>query len=346
MKKLLALFTILCLAILTACGGSEGTSSAPSESSGGGESSSETITLRLGHVTQTTHPFHLAAEKYAELVKEKTNGQIEIEIFPARQLGGDVDMLEMIQNGSLDAGFITTSVFSGSTPVLDGLQLPFLINNYDVFDEVLKTDTIQKMLDSLEEINVKGLAINESGMRHIGSNRSEVQTPADLEGLKIRVVESPLMLDIFNALGASPTPMAYGEIYSSLQTGVIDAHEANLPAYVDEKFAEVTEYITLTGHFPFPNANIMNLDKFNSLTPEQQTALDEAAKEASAWIITELKVVDESNLTKLKDAGQNIAEVQDITPFLEKVQPVYDKYSEKHELIKELIDKVNEIKAN
>ncbi|KIL45075.1 TRAP transporter substrate-binding protein [Jeotgalibacillus soli] len=341
MKKSLLWAAILCLLVLSACG-SEG-SSGEAEGSSTGDSG-DTITLRLGHVTQDTHPYHLAAEKYAELVNEKSAGKIEIEIFPARQLGGDVDMLQSIQNGSLDAGFITTAVFSGSTPVLDGLQLPFLIDSYEVFEKTLETETIQKMLESLEDINVKGLAINESGIRHIGSNISQIQSPDDMQGLKIRVAESPLMTDIFNELGASPTPMPYGEIYSSLQTGVIDAHEANLPAYLDEKFDEVTEYITLTGHFPWPNANIINLDKFNSLSEEHQQILEESAKEASKWIITELKTVDEQSIEELKAKGENIEELENRESFVEKVQPVYDKYSENHELIKELIEEVNKIK--
>lgn len=126
----------------------------------------------------------MAAEHFKEIVEEESNGSIKIEIFPSRQLGGDIEMLEMLQNGSLEAGFISSSVFSVSTPVMDGLQIPFLLDSYEVFGEAIQTETAQKMLDRLEKNNLKGLGIKESGMR---------QSPKDLEGLSIRVTKSPLM---------------------------------------------------------------------------------------------------------------------------------------------------------
>lgn len=335
--------SLFCLMLLSACGSSEETGDAQNENaSSGGEG--EQVTLRLGHVTQETHPYHLAAEHYAELVKEKSGGSINVEIFPARQLGGDPDMLEMIRNGSLDAGFITSAVFSGATPVMDGLQLPFLIDSYDTFGKAIETETAQKMLDSLESLNLKGLGINESGARHVGSNISPIQQPEDFKDLKIRVVESPLMLDIFKELGANPTPIPYGEIYTSLQTGVIDAHESDLPAYVAENFSEVTEHITLSHHFPFPNINIINLDTFNSLSEEQQQAVVEAGKETSAWILTQMDEIDEASLEELKNRGVDVQELENVDPFIEKVQPVYEKYSQKDPLIEEFINAVEEIK--
>ncbi|MDQ0341183.1 tripartite ATP-independent transporter DctP family solute receptor [Caldalkalibacillus uzonensis] len=336
------------LLTLTACGRSEEASGEGVQENNGSNTSlnEETLVLRLGHVTQTSHPYHMAAEYYANLVEEKSEGNIQIEIYPSRQLGGDLDMLEMIQNGSLDAGFISSSVFSGQTPVMDALQLPFLLDSYEVFAEAIKTDTAHKMLDSLEEINLKGLGINESGMRHVGSNIAPVQSPDDMQGLKIRVAESPLMLDIFRTLGAEPTPMPYGEIYSGLQTGVIDAHEANLPAYIDENFHEVTKYVALTAHFPWPNINIMNLDLFNSLSAEHQQILIEAGKETQVWIVEQLRQVDDESLKKLVETDTQVEELENVQLFLEEVKPVYDKYMEKHPLIQEFVKQVELIKAD
>lgn len=360
-KPLFIFLSIMVFLVLSACGeeqtggaNPEGTSEEvtneeeanKTETNTSENGTIDTLTFRLGHVTQETHPYHLAAEYYANLVNEKSGGSIEFEIYPARQIGGDLDMLEMIQNGSLEAGFITTSVFSGSTPVLEGLQLPFLFDSYETFGEAMQTDTAQKMLDELEELGLKGLGINESGMRHIGSNLSPVQLPADMQGLKIRIAESPLMLDIFKTLGADPTPLPYGEIYSALQQGVIDAHEANLPAYVDENFYEVTEYITLSAHFPWPNANIMNLELFNSLSEEQQQILEEAGKETSVWIIDQLKNADNESLEWLEEQGVNYEELENVDKFLEVLEPVYEDYSSKHPLIQEFVDIVEEIKSN
>lgn len=342
MKKINMIILLLLLSILTACG--ESSSNTEVDTGSSESSDADTQTFRLGHVTQTSHPYHLAAEHFAGLVEERSNGELKFDLYPARQLGGDLEMLEMIQNGSLDSGFISNAIFSGSTPVMDGLQLPFLLDSYELFGEVIQTDVVKEMLDSLATMNLKGLAVNESGMRHVGSNLSSIQSPEDMEGLKIRVSESPLMLDIFNTLGASPTPMAYGEIYSSLQTGVIDAHEANLPAYIDENFYEVTEYITLTTHFPWPNVNVMNLDTFNNLSEEHQQIIEEAAFETAVWITEQLVEIDEKSIEELESAGADVQEIENLEPFIEAVQPVYDKYAEKDPLIKELIEVANDLK--
>ena len=352
-KHFLILISVIVLIVLTACGGgnSNVSTDANGQSQNNNNSSNQTnpaeeISLRLGHVTDQQDPYHLAAANFAERVEEKSNGTIKITVFPAGQLGGEVDMIEMVQNGSLDAALISSSVFSSQTPVFDALMLPFLIDDYDTFEEALKSETVQKMLDSLQDINLKGLAINESGFRHIGSNVSSVQSVEDLQGLKIRVPQSPIIVDIFNTLGASPTPIPYPEVYSSLQTGVIDAHENNLSAYNNAKFHEVTEYITLSKHYPWPNTNIINLEKFNSFTPEQQQILQEAATETSAWIITQLKERNENEMKILLDLGQNISEIENIQPFIDKVRPVYDKYAEKDPIIQEFIDVVENIKNN
>ncbi|MCM3397758.1 TRAP transporter substrate-binding protein [Oceanobacillus profundus] len=336
MRKLYFFVLIFIVMGLSACISSAETGSGASEDSD--------VTIRLGHVTQTTHPYHLAAEHFKEIVESESNGSIKVEIFPSRQLGGDIDMLEMLQNGSLEAGFISSSVFSGSTPVMDGLQIPFLLDSYEIFGQAIQTETAQKMLDRLEEINLKGLGINESGMRQLGSNVEVVKSPENLEDLSIRVAESPLMQDIFMELGAAPTSMAYGEIYSALQTGVINAHESDLSAYVAENFYEVTDYITLTNHFPWPNINVMNLDFFNSLSAEQQKILVDAGKETQSWIVERLVEIDKEMLQELESNNVYIEKIDNITPFREKVQPVYDKYAEKDPLIKEFIEVVEEVK--
>src|SRR5699024_733968 len=279
-----------------------------------------------------------------ELVNEKTDGDIEITIYPGGQLGGEVDMLEMVQNGTLDSALISASVFSGSTGVLDGLTIPFLFDSYETYNKALETDVAQEMLDSLVDLNVKGLGFNNAGMRHIGSNIEPIEVPDDFSGLKIRVMESPIMLDIFNTLGANSTPMAYGELYSALQTGVIDAHETNLITFTEEKFHEVTEYISLLGVYHTPNVTTFNLETFNSLSEEQQAVLEEAGKETSLWMVGQMQDIDEVALEELEELGKNINEIDDMVPFIEKVQSVYEKYGDKDPLVRKLIDEVESIK--
>lgn len=358
-RRFLVLLALLFLFVITACGGGEESSTDSDDSSNDTEdinnnsseetdtsSSEETIEFRLGHAVQgENHPYHMAAKHFAELVDGKSNGEIQIEIFPGGQLGGELDMLEMVQNGTLDGALISASIFSGSTPVMDGLTIPFLFDNYTTFNEALKTDVAQQMLDSLEELQLKGLGFNNAGMRHVGSNVAPVETPDDFSDLKIRVMESPLMLDIFETLGANPTPMAYGELYSALQTGVIDAHETNLISFTDENFHEVTEYISLLSIYPTPNINIMNLATFNELSEDHQQIIQEAGLETSSWIVEQMEEIDQEALEELKnDLNKNINEIDDMQPFINKVQPVYEEYSSKHELIAEFISTVEEIK--
>ncbi|MGM8365266.1 TRAP transporter substrate-binding protein [Virgibacillus sp. W0181] len=351
-KIIVVLSAIFLLLFISACGensSTESTNNSTGTETGNdnseGTESNETVELRLGHAVQgENHPYHMAARHYADLVEEKSNGEISIEIFPGGQLGGELDMLEMVQNGTLDAALISASIFSGSTPVMDGLTIPFLFDNYTTFNEALKTDVAQQMLDSLEELQLKGLGFNNAGMRHVGSNVAPVEDPEDFSDLKIRVMESPLMLDIFETLGANPTPMAYGELYSALQTGVIDAHETNLISFTDENFHEVTEYISLLSIYPTPNINIMNLSSYNEMSDEHKEVLTEAGHETSTWIVEQMEEIDKEALEELKDLDKNINEIDDMQVFIDKVQPIYDEYGDKHPLIKEFITTVEDIK--
>ncbi|GAB6179828.1 TRAP transporter substrate-binding protein [Desulfotomaculum defluvii] len=342
MKKKFLLLTVLMISLMLAVVGCGGGGTEKDATTG---DSSEPVTFKLGHVTQVTHPYNVAAESFKEKVEKETNGRIKIEIYPARQLGGDRDMLEQIQNGSLDMGFISSAVFSGFTPVLDGLQLPFLMGDYETLNKAVKSDESKALLDALKNINVKGLAFYDAGFRHFVTIKKPVETPADLKGLKLRIVESPLMLDIFNTLGTNPTPMAYGEIYSGLQTGVIDGIEMDLAAIWAEKSYEVAKNVSLASIFPFPTVNIINMDKWNSLSPEDQEIMQRVAWEVIDENHEFIKKADEESIANLKGAGVNITEIKDVTPFAEATKSVYEKYTSKDPLVKQFVDKVEAIKA-
>lgn len=351
-KKLVITLAFFILILISGCGGgdvSRDSSTTGTEDTNKSENSNsgEQVELRLGHAVQgENHPYHMAARHYVELVEEKSNGEITIEIFPGGQLGGELDMLEMVQNGTLDGALISASIFSGSTSVMDGLTIPFLFDNYTTFNEALKTDVAQEMLDSLEDLQLKGLGFNNAGMRHVGSNVAPVEKPEDFADLKIRVMESPLMLDIFDTLDANPTPMAYGELYSALQTGVIDAHETNLISFTDENFHEVTEYISLLSIYPTPNINIMSLSIYNELSDEQKQIIEEAGHETSSWIVEQMEEIDQKALEELKGLGKNINEIDDMQPFIDKVQYIYEEYGNKHPLIEAFITEVEKIKES
>jgi len=345
MRSLIFVLFSSFLTVLLACSADDSDVSKENNERSESENSSEQLELKLGHVVQgEDQPYNLAAKHFSDLVEDRTSGEIKITIFPGGQLGTDGEMLESIQNGTLDMGFITATAFSGSTNVLDSLSIPFLFDSYETYSESLKSDVANEILDSLSELNVKGLGINNAGLRHFGSNIKPINTPEDLKGLKIRVMESELMLDIYNTLGASPTPMAYGELYSALQTGVMDAHETNIVSFIDENFHEVTEYISVANIYPTPNINIMNLDIFNELSNEHQEIIEEAAFETSLWISDQLEEIDDLAYKELEELGKDVNIIENTDQFIEILQPVYEKYSEIEPLIKEFIEVVETIK--
>lgn len=352
LKKMKIISIVLILSmILSACGlGSGGTNTntasqtsttpeAPAKPTG-----EATHKLRLSHAANENHPFHTGVVKFVDLVQQKTDGRIQITIYPNRQLGEEKENLENVMNGTLEMALISSSIMSAYTSTFDGLQLPFLLNTYEIEQEAFKTETAQKMLDSLDSLGLKGLGLMEGGMRHLGNNVREIKEPADLEGLKLRVAQTQLMTDIFSTLNASPTPMAYGEVYSALQTGVIDGEETNLSTMYAEKHLEVIKYFTLAGQTPYPAVVLMNNEMFNTIPEEDQKLILEAADEAMEYLFEQIKDSDARALEAIKEKGIQVTELENADEFLEKSQPVYDAYMAKDPLIKEFVEVVDELK--
>lgn len=340
MKKVIQLgFLILAMAgllVLSGCGTKE-------ESKKAENNTKPKVSLKLGHVTQTNHPYHLSVEAFKKKVEERTQGRIKITIYPARQLGDDKQELEAIIAGTQDMGLISASQFASYTPVFAGLQLPWLITDYDTFDKVLHSDVAKKILASLEKHNLKGLAIYEGGIRDILSKDKKITVPDDVKGMKMRVPPSEVLKDWALAVGATPVPLPYGEVYNALQTGMVDSVEMNPSSVYTEKFYEVAKYLMDSNQFPFPPVVIMNLNIWNKLSPEDQKIIADAAWEAiddSTRINKEQEIKD---LEFIKSKGVTVYSV-DMTPWKAKAQPVYDKWMAKDPLIKELVDYVNSIK--
>lgn len=302
-----------------------------------------TVELKLGHVTQAIHPYHLSADAFTKKAAEKSQGRIKITIFPTRQLGDDKQQLEAIIAGTQNMGLISASQFASYTPVLAGLQLPWLIDDYDTYDKVLHSEVTKKMLVTLEKNNLKGLAIYEGGIRDILTKDKKIIVPADLKGMKLRVPPSEVLKDWALAVGAIPVPLPYSEVYNALQTGMVDGVEMNPSSVYTEKFYEVAKYLLDTNQFPFPSVLIMNLQDWNKLSPEDQKILQEAATEAISDSIKFNKEEEEKALKFIKSNGLVVYSV-DMAPWKEKAKPVYEKWMDKDPLIKELVEYVEKIK--
>jgi len=339
MKRFIGILLIIALMLTTfvGCGGETGDQANDQGQENG--AAGESYTIRLGHVTQVTHPFHIASEEFARLVKEKSNGRINIELFPARALGDDRELLEQVMNNTLDMAVVSGPVFSAYTPLIDTLQMPFLLNTYEKELQALQSDEMQAILDALADYNLKGLGVFEGGMRYLASAKGPIRTPDDLKGLKLRTTQSELIMKVISKLGGNPNPMAYGEVYTGLQTKVIDGEEINLTSISAEKHYEVLSDVTEVGLFPFPGIVIMSKAKFDGLPEEDQKIFEEAAKEAMITVLEKLPEIDEEARRNIEaNSDVQILTGVDPAPFEALVQDIYAEYEGKDPLIKAFID--------
>lgn len=263
----------------------------------------EPVTLRLGHAVFEAHPNHDTALRFKEAVERISDGDITIEIFPARQLGDVKELMEGVELGTVDLTVNATSAVATMIPSINAFQLPGVIPDYEGFATLAQGPAARAILDQLEQHNVVALGLYDGGQRHFLTVKAPVETFDGLKGLKTRVPPAPLFIDVWTAVGVNPTPMAYGEVYTSLETGALDAVEINLSSIESEKFYEVAKGVTLTGHYFWPSFLLINKDLFDGLTPEQQQAMRDAAAETITPQVMAVKELDEKVKVTLAERG-------------------------------------------
>lgn len=295
-----------------------------SENAGGSAENAE-YNIKVGHVLANTHPYQLGLEKLSELAAEKSGGKIKVDVFHSSTLGNERDMVEALQLGTQEMVLVSTAVLSSFTDSFLVFDLPFLFNTTEEARMVCDSDLGQEILGSVEQDGLKGLVFFENGFRNVTNSKNEVLVPEDLKGLKIRTMESPIHMASFSVMGADPTPMAMGELFTALQQKTIDGQENPLAIIDSSKLYEVQEYLSLTGHFYAPAPLFIATDYFDSLPADMQTAVTEAAKEAQVYERQVLDDMNEELQTTLTEKGVKITEV-DKAPFIEAVQPVYEEY--------------------
>ncbi|MFK5953128.1 MAG: TRAP transporter substrate-binding protein DctP [Desulfobacterium sp.] len=288
------------------------------------------MNLKFGLVPPPTHPHAISAQAFADYVKAKTKGEITIDVFPMGQLGGERSMVEQVQMGTLDMADITTAVLSNFVPQIALMDMPFLWPSRGVAYSVLGDSEFWKIMSDL--FPAKGMVAfgyGQNEFRDLTNIKHEIRTPDDVKGLKIRVQESPIFLETWRTLGASPIPMPFPEIYNALQTGVIDAQENPILTSVLMKFTEVCPYATVLQYCLTENIKFVNIDVWNRLTPEQQEIFYQGA-EMAIKANREGTLTMKDKLTKEIESSGKI-KVTRLTPeerdaFRRAVQPVYDKY--------------------
>lgn len=336
MKKIVGITLLLLLIlVLAACG-------RPSDepSSSGTEGGEETYTIRVGYLVPEEHSAHIQSVKFKEKLEEESDGRLKVELYPNGQLyGSDREAIEAVQLGNLEMTIPAVAPLASFNEKFLVFDLPFLFNDYDAAYSALDGDLGQELLDSLEQNDLKGLAFGENGFRHVSNNEGPIESPADMEGLKIRTLENPLHTDTFKAFGANASPFAFGELYTALQQGTYDAMECPISLYYTNKFYEVQDYLSLTGHVYAAAILLANNDFYNSLPEDLQELVMEASEEFRDEQRELAQQQDVEFLDQLKAEGM---QVNDLTPeqrneFREAAQPVYEKYEA--QIGKDLIDR-------
>jgi len=289
----------------------------------------QSITLRIAHTTAPTHPYTTMAEKLAEQVKAKSNCSMNMTIHPSSQLGGERDLMEGMQVGTVDMVSCSLGVAASFVPELTVMNLPFLFKNAQHYTDVTKGPIGQRLLKAVESKRLVGLGFYAPVFRVPQNNVRAIATPADFKGLRLRLMEVPLHMDTYKALGASPVPLPFGELYTALQLKTVDGNE-NAPATLySERFYEVQKYVSLLPVFSNGAILLMSQATWNKLTPAQREIITSSVPDALAVGDRDYLAMDEKGLQVMKAAGLQINTPTDLTPFREAVKPIYAKYLEK-----------------
>jgi tripartite ATP-independent transporter DctP family solute receptor len=299
--------------------------------------------IKLGHGLDISHPVHKAMEFMSQRLHEKSNGTMIIDIYPNNQLGSERECLELLQIGSLGMTKVSTGVLENFVPGYQVFGLPFLFRDSDHRFEVLEGEIGENFLNQSIDKRLKGLTFYDAGSRSFYSKKP-IETPEDLKGLKLRVMESNTAINMVKHLGGSPTPIAWGELYTALQQGIVDGAENNLPSFYLSRHYEVCKYFVVDEHTSLPDVLVISTLIWNKFSPQEQQWIKEAAEESSEYQKGIWREAELEALAEIQKAGVTVT-IPDKDLFRAKVQPMYDEFS-KDPGMKKIIEAIQETKPN
>lgn len=285
---------------------------------------SAATSLRFAHFSVIDDPNHVSAVEFADGVAAETGSEVTVEIIPNSQLGGEVDVVEGILLGTIDISAPGCAVLANWVSEMNALNMPFAFSDWDHYTATLDGPLFDAMVAAAAAKNIRILGFMTSGVRHIMS-KSAVNSIDDMAGMRIRTVQNPVHVATFAAFGASPTPIAYNEMYSALQTGVVDGADAANTNYYTQKFYEVAPYWAQLGWLYYSNAIIMSESRFQSLSPEIQAALVKVGRQNGINHMVRWAESDASLLDQLVAAGVTVT-TPDTAPFRERSKGVYEEF--------------------
>lgn len=288
--------------------------------------------LRGWNLHVPDYPGSIAMEEFAAAIEDKTEGRYTGTVYHNGQLGDQRFAVEQFAFDGIDFAVFSGGSLGDFAPALNVVSMPYVFKSQDHMFKVLDGEVGEKLSAALEPHNMVALAWYTGGARSFYTVGSQITSPADLEGLKIRVPDADLFVATIEALGANATPLSFGEVYTSLQTGVIDGAENNAPSFESTRHYEVAKYYTLDEHLMVPEALVVSKTLWDSLSPEDQTVFREAAR-ASAETQRDLWAKREAASTKiLEENGVTIVEVEDKQPFIDAMEPVYERFANTDEM--------------
>ena len=304
--------------------------------------SAQEILLRSSDTHPDGYPTVEAVKYMGELIKERTDGRIGIEVYHSAQLGEEKDTIEQTQFGVIDLNRVSMGPFNNIVEETQVVSLPYIFRSIDHMHKVMDGPIGDEILAAFEPHDLIGLAYYDGGARSFYNSEKPIKSMDDLKGLKFRVMQSDIFVDMVNALGGNATPMPYGEVYSSIQTGVIEGAENNWPSFESSKHFEVAKHYTLDEHLIVPEVLVMSKKSWEKLSPEDQEIVRTAAKESVAKM-RELWQAREAESEKMvREAGVEVVKDIDKQPFIDAMKPVYEKYVTNDKL-KDLVARIEEL---
>ena len=293
--------------------------------------------LKFGHVGEPGSLIGASADEFTRRANAKLAGKYKVVVYGSSQLGGDKELLQKVKLGTVDFAEPST-VMSSEADIFGVFEMPYLVKSREHMKKIEKDLFWSKMAPEAEKKGIKLLAVWENGYRHITNSKHPINTPADLKGLKLRVPEGKWRVKMFQAYGANPSPMKFSEVFTALQTGVMDGQENPFAQIASAKFYEVQKYLSLTGHVYTPSYVAVGTKKWMTLPADARKVFEDAARDTQAWVYEKAARDDDELLAKMKTSGIQVNNANK-DAFIAASKPVYDEYSKEVPGAKEVIDR-------
>lgn len=326
MKRIIALVLCLIMVLALAACGQEAAPAAAAPAAA--EASDEVITLKANHAVATTHPYHLGLLKFKELVEERTDGKVVVDVYDSASLGDERASIEALQMGTLDVLCTSTGPVGNFVPDFLVLDLPYLFPDTETARAVLDSEIGEGLLAQLQNLGITGAAFWENGFRQLTNSKREINNLADCNGLKIRCMENEIHRAAFAAMGLNAEPYAWSEVFQMLQTKAFDGQENPIAIIASSKIYEVNQYMAITNHVYSPAALLISNQTLSKLDQATQDILLQAAKEAGAYERDLLTQSEQENIAICEENGMTVT-YPDLTEFIEAAHSVYPDYADR-----------------